>query len=255
MTSTTKVTLEKPELGLERIVSEAIALIDEKGLNKLSMRTLASKLGVYPSAIYWYVGNRNGLLAAVVEHILADILPDADEDDWKTWVFELMQSYRAAVMRHPNIAPLLGADLASNLGVDIHVVDGLLRVLEKAGFSGDHLMNAYNTVMAGMIGFVTLELSATPSDEKWVASLQNRFKQADPERFPTIARLAKEMENRAFVVRWISGQLEPLDAAFVSFGNALILGLNAQLHDITHQTAADPVASSTSKRRTKSESA
>ena len=119
----------KTELGRERIVIEALALIDEKGLSSLSMRTLASRLSVYPSAIYWYVQSRSGLLAAIVEHVLADILPDAEELDWQAWVFTLMQSYRSAVMRHPNIAPLLGADLASNLGVDINVVDKLLRVL------------------------------------------------------------------------------------------------------------------------------
>lgn len=242
----------KTELGRERIVIEALALIDEKGLSSLSMRTLASRLSVYPSAIYWYVKSRNGLLAAIVEHVLADILPDAEELDWQAWVFTLMQSYRSAVMRHPNIAPLLGADLASNIGVDINVVDKLLRVLEKAGFSGDSLMNAYNSVMAGMIGFVTLELSATPADEQWVIDLRSRFSQADPERFPTIARLAGEMGNRAFVIRWVSGKSAPLDAAFESFGDALILGLKAQLGETDHYTAR---AASTSKRRTKRDKA
>lgn len=242
----------RPELGRELIVSEALALIDEKGLAKLSMRALATRLSVYPSAIYWYVGSRNGLLAAIVEYVLADILPRSDEADWRNWVLNLMQSYRKAVMRHANTAPLLGADLASNLGVDVDVVDRLLRVLEKAGFNGDLLMNAYNSVMAGMIGFVTLELSATPADAQWVDELQNRFRQADPTRFPTIARLAGEMGNRAFVVRWVSGKAAPLDAAFESFGNALLLGLEAQLKNAEPYTAR---AASLSKRRTKRDKA
>lgn len=237
----------RPELGRERIVAEALALVDEKGLAKLSMRTLATRLSVFPSAIYWYVGSRNGLLAAMVESVLADILPDANDAEWDTWVLRLMRSYRAAIMRHPNIAPLLGADLASNAGVDLQVVDRLLSVLEQAGFAGEHLTNAYNSVMAGMIGFVTLELSATPADHDWADAMQDRFRQPDPARFPAIARLANEMKNRAFVIRWIGGNAAPLDAAFESFQSALLLGLQAQLEQSRSHARR---AASLSKRRT-----
>jgi len=226
----------RPDLGLERIVDEALGLIQERGLAKLSMRELAARLSVYPSAIYWYVGSRNGLMAAMVKHVLADVLPDADESDWQHWVLSLMRSYRAAVMRHPNIAPLLGADLASNPGVDMRVVDRLLAVLERAGFRGDALFNAYNSVMAGMIGFVTLELSVAPADAAWVESMRSHFEKADPAEFPTISRLANEMKNRAFVIRWVSGHTAPLHAAYDAFIDALLKGLQAQLD---MQTAHD----------------
>jgi TetR/AcrR family tetracycline transcriptional repressor len=196
------------------------------------MRSLAERLSVYPTAIYWYVPTRNALLAAVVEQVLGDISPGGARANgsWQDWVRCLMQGYRAAVMCHPNIAPLLGADLVSNPGVDITVVEGLLATLERAGFRNDGLLHAYNSVMAGMIGFVTLELATAPSDgEEWEKSLRDRYRDADPERFPSIRRWVDRIENRAFVVRWQNGALAPMDKTFESFIAALILGLEAQL--------------------------
>lgn len=219
----------RPDIDQARIVAEALALIDERGLAALSMRSLAERLHVYPTTIYWYVETRSALLAAVVEHVLGDILPPAASEPaaWQDWIRALMRSYRAAVMRHPNIAPLLGADLTSNPGVDITVVEKLLARLEQAGFQDDALLHAYNSVMAGMIGFVTLELSTAPKDdEKWAEALRDRYRQADPGQFPAVRRWAATMENRAFVVRWQNGATAPMSETFEAFIEALLTGLD-----------------------------
>jgi TetR/AcrR family transcriptional regulator, tetracycline repressor protein len=222
----------RPDIDQARIVAEALALIDECGLAALSMRSLAERLQVYPTTIYWYVDTSSALLAAVVKHALGDILPDAafEPASWQDWTRALMRSYRAAVMRHPNIAPLLGADLTSNPGVDITVVEKLLCRLENAGFRDDALLHAYNSVMAGMIGFVTLELSTAPKDdERWAESLRDSYREADPVQFPSVRRWAVMMENRAFVVRWQNGATAPMSETFETFIEALLIGLDAAL--------------------------
>lgn len=222
----------RPDIDRARIVAEALALIDERGLAALSMRSLAERLNVYPTTIYWYLETRSALLAAVVEHVLGDILPDAASQPlaWQDWASALMRSYRAAVMRHPNIAPLLGADLTSNPGVDITVVEKLLARLEEAGFRDDALLHAYNSVMAGMIGFVTLELSTAPKDDKkWAEALRDRYREADPAQFPAVRRWATIMENRVFVVRWQNGATAPMSETFEAFIEALLTGLEVAL--------------------------
>lgn len=218
----------RPDIDEERILREALALIDERGLGALSMRSLAERLSVYPTTIYWYVDTRNALLAAVVEKVLGDILPPEREGtlSWQDWIAALMRSYRAAVMGHPNIAPLLGADLTSNPGVDMTVVEQLLARLEQAGFRDDDLLHAYNSVMAGMIGFVTLELSAAPrDDETWADELRDRYRQANPQAFPAIHRWISLIENRAFVVRWQNGAAAPMTRTYDAFIATLIAGL------------------------------
>jgi TetR/AcrR family tetracycline transcriptional repressor len=241
----------RPDIDKARIVDEALALIDERGLSALSMRSLADRLSVYPTAIYWYVETRSALLAAVVEKVLGNILPKSIKGDlsWQAWVAQLMHSYRSAVMRHPNIAPLLGADLTSNPGVDITVVESLLARLDAAGFKGKQLLHAYNSVMAGMIGFVTLELSAAPDDDReWAAALRDRYRKADPSLFPTVHRVARQIENRVFVVRWQNGAHAPMSESFEVFIAALIAGLERLVTEPRHTVAAARLSKSRTSR-------
>src|SRR5438105_15871710 len=61
----------------ERIVAAARALIETSGVEALSMRKLASEVGVAPTAIYWHVGSREDLLNAVLDTMVASLPPIA----------------------------------------------------------------------------------------------------------------------------------------------------------------------------------
>jgi AcrR family transcriptional regulator len=109
-------------------------LIDAHGVERFSVRDLARALQVYPTALYWYVPSRNALVAGAVALALADLpLPDP-AGEWTAELRQLLNHYRAAVRRHPHIAPVLGAQLVSNEGANLALVDRLLALLEGAGF-------------------------------------------------------------------------------------------------------------------------
>jgi TetR/AcrR family transcriptional regulator, tetracycline repressor protein len=57
----------------DRVVEVALELLEADGPDALTMRGLAAKLGVAPTAIYWHVGDKQALLDAVVDHITADV--------------------------------------------------------------------------------------------------------------------------------------------------------------------------------------
>ena len=65
----------RPPATREEIVAAARAMVAADGVGALSMRKLAAGLGLAPTAIYWHVGDRDELLHAVFEAMLAD-LPD-----------------------------------------------------------------------------------------------------------------------------------------------------------------------------------
>lgn len=216
-----------PALDRTKILDAALAIVDREGVDGFTIRTLAKALGVYPTAIYWYIPGRNALLAAVVDHALHDVLPAAPSDDWRDWLRQLFRRYREAVRRHPNIAPLGGAQLISNGGVRPELIDQILTVLETAGFAGDHLRRAYNVVIAVMTGFVTIEFAARPADDspEWAKEVRDAFRSVDPGQYPALARHLPEIENRAFVVRWQNGVDMPLDDSFEAYVEGAIRGL------------------------------
>jgi AcrR family transcriptional regulator len=216
-----------PAMSKDRVVEAALALIDAQGVDRFSMRGLAEALGVYPTAIYWYVANRNALLAEVVGHALRDVAPEWHGDDWQAWLKDLFRRYRAAVRRHPNIAPLIGAQLVSNAGVGAAFIDRILDVLAAAGFAGDHLIHAYNAVIAVQVGFVTLEFAPAPKEdrESWADDIKAHLRGADAAAHPVLAQNLDRLENRAFIARWQNGADVPLDESFELFIDIAVAGL------------------------------
>lgn len=221
---------EAPNLTRQQIVTAALKLIDADGLDAFTMRDVARELGVYHRAIYWHFpGGRNALLGAVAAVAFEDVGPDhVAVSDWETWLRSLFRGYRASLRRHPNIAPLLGAQLVSNSGIDPRLVENVLSALDAAGFSGSQLIAAYNAVIAAMLGYVTLELAPAPSgDPDWAQAFEEQLKALPAKDYPLIAQHRDAMLNRAFILRWKSGVDHPLDLGFDAYVDAVIAGLKA----------------------------
>lgn len=218
-------------LSRETVLAGTIDLIDRHGVEGFSVRDLARTLGVYPTALYWHVPNRNALIAGAVAQVMGDLpMPRAD-GDWQAELTALFACYRKAVQRHPRIAPVLGAQLVSNESMRLELVDRILALLEGAGFQGAGLRNAFNVTIAAMVGFVTMELAPLPADDAqgWVEAHRRRLEEVDPDTCPTFARHRKQLVNRAFVVRWSSGSEQPLDEGFAAWCSVIVKGLEALL--------------------------
>jgi len=227
----------KPSKGEERaltkeiILSEALALIDEIGLEQFSVRALAVRLSVFPAAIRWWIPNRDELLGELVNYIYRDIGPFPEESDWKSWIKQLFIAHREVIRGHPNIAPLLASQLMSNMGADLSLVESILRVLLGAGFKSDKLFQAYDIVIAGSIGFVAMEFASAPSDK--ASEFEDRMRQkiegAAHGDLPLINRYKDELINRHFIVRWKSGSSAPMDESFEAFSYSIVEGLRQLL--------------------------
>ena len=90
---------ESRGLTKDLIVQGALALVDEIGLEKFSVRTLAERLSVYPAAIRWWVPTRNALLAEIVNYSYREVTLADTEIDWKEWIRQLFVSQREVVRR------------------------------------------------------------------------------------------------------------------------------------------------------------
>ncbi|MDO9251277.1 TetR/AcrR family transcriptional regulator [Hydrogenophaga sp.] len=221
----------RPGDGLTRdaVLAAALALIDRKGVAAFSVRDLARELGVYPTALYWHVPGRNALIAGAVALALGDLKPTRRPADWAAGVRTLFRRYRKAVRAHPAIAPVLGAQLVSNESMPCELVEHMLALLERAGFSGDRLRHAYNTLVAGMVGFVTLELAPLPEEdpEGWAKAHRQRMQSVNARQCPTLAREMPHLARGAFVVRASSGVDQPLEQSFEFWTETVIQGLAA----------------------------
>ncbi|NLA34694.1 MAG: TetR family transcriptional regulator [Actinobacteria bacterium] len=90
-------------LSRERIVDEAIALLDEEGEGALSMRRLAQRLGVSTMSTYHHVKDKEALLDLVTSRVMADLELPAPDASWQDAVRTMCWSFRHLTHAHPAV--------------------------------------------------------------------------------------------------------------------------------------------------------
>ena len=103
-------------------------LLDAEGMAKFSMRRLAAELNVTAMSVYWYVDTKDDLLELALDAVFGELeLPDPESgEDWRDQLRALAAGYRALLVRHPWVSPLIGTFL--NIGP--HSMAFSLRVQE-----------------------------------------------------------------------------------------------------------------------------
>src|SRR5215467_15703242 len=88
----------------QAVVAAAIAVLDEEGLDGLSMRKVGERLGTGAASLYWHVGSKDGLLDLVLDHVIGEAqVPDPDPRHWQEQLKDVARAQRAASLRHPYI--------------------------------------------------------------------------------------------------------------------------------------------------------
>jgi len=100
-------------LDKQRIVSEAVALLDADGLDGVTTRKLAARLGVQSPTLYWHFPNKAALVTAIAEAILQqefpELAPPGPAERWQDWLTELAGRLRRALLAHPDGARVISA--------------------------------------------------------------------------------------------------------------------------------------------------
>lgn len=97
----------KAALSAQQIASEALALVDDEGLDAFSFRRLARRLGCEAMSIYHYYSSKQHLMDAMVSICLSEV-DDPDPDlPFREAMRKFAHSYRATVLRHPGFALVL----------------------------------------------------------------------------------------------------------------------------------------------------
>jgi AcrR family transcriptional regulator len=154
-----------PALTEEKILRCAIRLADEKGIEAVSMRAIAGKLGVEAMALYNHVGGKDEILGGIVEIVVSEIDVPVGGSDWRACMRRRAISAHEVLLRHPWAAALI----ESNTGTGrsrLKYADSVLGVLRKAGFSIELAYDAFLTLDSYIYGFALQEVNwPYPSNE------------------------------------------------------------------------------------------
>ncbi|NMR28659.1 TetR/AcrR family transcriptional regulator [Crystallibacter degradans] len=144
-------TVRRTPLSRKRVLSAAVVLADESGVESLSMRKLAQELGVVPMALYKHVANKEELLDGMVDVIVGEIDTGASGEGWKSAVRQRVLAARQILLRHPWARRVIESR-TNKSPVVLEYMDSMIGMFQAGGFSVDlthHVMHAMGSRMWG----------------------------------------------------------------------------------------------------------
>jgi AcrR family transcriptional regulator len=139
-------------LSRGRILHAAVELADRDGIDALSMRKLAVKLGVDPMSLYNHVRDKDDLLDGIVDVVIGEIEPSTDGTDWKTSLRATILAARGTLRQHP-WAPAVIASRRDASPSSLRYYDAILGILRRGGFSVEVSHHALHVLGSRALGF------------------------------------------------------------------------------------------------------
>jgi AcrR family transcriptional regulator len=193
----------RPQLTRERVVAEALAVIAHDGVQALTMRTLAARLGVVPGALYHHVGNKEQLQDLLLDGVLAEV--DGHLDPSLAWTEQLKilaHRLRQVLEAHPGVAAILKT--RDPLGPhSLALAEAFLLPLQAAGFADREAGLAFSLLVDYTVGFAVSSPRTSVNEQRVRdaairTQLHEFFRSLPPDRFPALVALGEHVwvDNR-----------------------------------------------------------
>jgi len=180
-------------LDRPRIVAAALAVMDEVGVDGLTMRSVADHLGVTAAGLYRHVRAKDELLVMLADEISGQVPTVASGTPWQAALTEMAVGYRRVLLSHRDAARLLASTPPAG-PERLRQIEAILRVLVDAGFSGRtaawaayHFNNLVTEFVADEV-----RLGETPRAEV-MAQARSLLLSLPREQFPTLTSLAEHV--------------------------------------------------------------
>src|SRR4051812_31197309 len=135
----------------EAVAQAAAELVAIDGLEALSVRQVATRLGVWPTTVVHHIGGRrDGLLALLIEHLAAGISTDV-QGRWRPRLTELGDEIRRVALAHRGLADELLRSGATGPQA-LRLADAILDALDDAGLDQDDAQDAYDLFLTYVLG-------------------------------------------------------------------------------------------------------
>jgi TetR/AcrR family tetracycline transcriptional repressor len=198
---------ENREQRRAEIVRAALELLENGGLEALSLRRVAQTLGMHAPGLYWYIEDKQELIdlmaKAIVEEALADDHGPADGEGWESWLTEVAVRLRRVMLSRRDGARVVAGAYLFRTNAITGTMETAIRVMEEGGYSRDMALHGAITVLRYTMG-IALDDQAEPNKRaemvrKRLESGEGFRPQIDAERFPRVAEVMNRWVQQVFV--------------------------------------------------------
>ncbi|MEV6371310.1 TetR/AcrR family transcriptional regulator C-terminal domain-containing protein [Micromonospora musae] len=170
------------------VVEAALGILDQQGLPDLTMRHLAATLGIQPSGLYWHFPNKQALLAAVSDRIIAGARSvEADGRGWQERVRAEAAALRDALLAFKDGAEVVSSTLALGLGAE-ELQRRLIDAIDAGGFERETSELAAATMVHFIVGHAFHEQQRIQADSLGAVACEHALDRVDPADAPVRPR-------------------------------------------------------------------
>lgn len=143
----------RPALDREQVTRAALRLLDEVGLDDLTMRRLADRLGVTAASLYWHVRDKSDLLVMLGDAISGEMPMPSTQAPWRQALEQAARDFRRVMLQHRDGARILAA--SPPLGAQrLRIIDAVFGLLHRSGLPLQDVADAgylFNTYVVGYV--------------------------------------------------------------------------------------------------------
>jgi TetR/AcrR family tetracycline transcriptional repressor len=120
------------------VIAAALELLDERGVDGVTLRDVAARLRVQAPALYWHFAGKSDIVDGMAHAMLTGFVDElempTDPAEWRTWMRQAAHGLRSAMLSHRDGARIVaGAGLGRARSLAV-LIEKMLAVLEQAGF-------------------------------------------------------------------------------------------------------------------------
>lgn len=188
----------RPPLTRDRILATAVEIADERGVASVTMREVASRLGVEAMSLYNHISSKDDILDGMVDLVIAKVeLPD-DVDDWREAMRRRALSAHQVFGRHPWVAPLLDSRRSSGPH-RLRYFDWVIGTLIEAGFSIEGAARAFSLLDSYVYGFGIQQFNLSAEGDVPPEEMAEAILAAIPaEEYPYLHRMASHAMREGY---------------------------------------------------------
>jgi len=181
------------KVNREIIVEAGLKLLNEVGLEQLTLRRLAQELKIQAPTLYWHFKSKEELIDAMATLLLArgspDLVPSKNTSDWKTWVSAFGMGLRKTLLQYRDGARVVAGSRLTDT-VYMETAERIGQHLIGAGFNLREAVVLLSTVYTFTVSFVIEEQAVFPEQGKRspAYNLEKRNVRLDAKTFPILRR-------------------------------------------------------------------
>ncbi len=191
MQQTKSARVARGSVTIDDVEETALRIADAEGLEALSMRRLASELGLGVMTLYGHVRTKDELIERITERAIAELtVPSGGA--WTEQLEQLFTNLRALLLAHPAVLYADAARPVSGPGA-LRSADAALGMLRSGGLDGEHAVAGMSTLIAYTFGSAMFRLHQTTDGHE---DYSKHIRGVDPEHLPNVAAVAPHLLSR-----------------------------------------------------------